>query len=304
MRARDGARAIVTLTSDIGAVYTAQMKAVLLSRAPEAHVIDLADDLPAHGVGEAAFLLRAMAERFPAGTIHVVVVDPGVGGVRAPVIVRLRDGSRLVGPDNGVLWPLAERIGIDRTWRIEPARLGLRRVGTTFDGRDLFAPAAAALAVGNDPSTLGVPHLLHRRRVSRARPNASGWAIEVLHADRFGNLITNLDSEALSPSTRSFRLHWAGRGPVDLARSTSYERLGAGRLGLVDSSFGLVEIAVGLGSAAQRLGVGSGARGTLSAVGGRRSSRRPRGGTSMPPRRGARSRGSARSDGSRAHRDR
>jgi len=128
------------------------MKAVLLRSIPPGHVIDVTHDLPAHAVTEAAFVLRSIGEQFPAGTIHVAVVDPGVGSARVPLMVQCADGSVLVGPDNGILAPLAHALGRPRGFRIDPSRLGGGpREGTTFDGRDLFAPTAALLARGVRP---------------------------------------------------------------------------------------------------------------------------------------------------------
>ena len=253
---------LVTLTSDLGGAYAAQMKAVLLRSLDPSRVVDLIHDLPAHGIREAAFVVRAIASGFPAGTVHVVVVDPGVGGTRAPIVIDCQDGSALVGPDNGVLVPLAEILGIRAAYRIDPRRLGTSRtrVGTTFDGRDLFAPAAARLATGGRASALGpateVGPLQLARPIRRAR-SAGG---EILHVDRFGNLITNLPSGWVPTDTRrlEFRIERGRFRSVPWA--TSYEAIGRGRVGTLASSFGTVEVAVVEGSAADRFHVRAGAR--------------------------------------------
>jgi S-adenosyl-L-methionine hydrolase (adenosine-forming) len=240
----------VTLTTDVGAAYAAQMKAVLAHANPPLPVVDLAHDLPPHAIGEAAFLVRAMAGGFPPGTVHIVVVDPGVGGRRAPIAIATKDGSRLVGPDNGVLAPLAEALGGGRAYRL---RLTGRRVGTTFDGRDVFAPAALRLARGTPPSRLGTPIRSRGYQVPSAVRSAHGARGEVLHRDRFGNLISNIPTEWVPPSVGRVSVRVRGRaaGIVPLARS--YERLGRGRLGILGSSFGLLEVAVGEGDASRRL---------------------------------------------------
>jgi S-adenosyl-L-methionine hydrolase (adenosine-forming) len=249
------------MASDLGAAYAAQMKAILVRTLPAGRIVDLAHDLPAHAIAEAAFVVRAMARGFPAGTVHLVVVDPGVGGRRVPIVIDCSDGSRLVGPDNGVLYPLAEDLGLRRAYRIEPARVGgPPRVGTTFDGRDVFAPAAARLARGTLPSSLGIPVTPHRYSVPLPVSRRGGARGEVLHIDRFGNLVTNIPTawvpvrcdelEAAVGSARSRRIRWV----------TSYEELGPGRLGALGSSFGSVELALANGRAADRWGARVGGR--------------------------------------------
>lgn len=222
-------------------------------------VVDLSHDLPAHGVTEGAFLVRAMARGFPAGTVHVVVVDPGVGGSRAAIAIECSDGSCLVGPDNGVLFPLAEALGIRRAVRLEGApKAGSPRVGTTFDGRDLFAPAAALLAEGSPLSALGRPLAPTPLRIPDAVRRRTGARGEVLHVDRFGNLITNVPSAWLPSGARSLRCR-VGAGPSHhLPRASSYEALGRGHAGVLGSSFGLVEISVAEGRADRRFRARSG----------------------------------------------
>ncbi len=260
-RPRAGVRPrLVTLSSDVGSAYTAQMKAVLARSLDPGRVVDLANDLPAHSVEEAAFLVRAMAIGFPPGTVHVVVVDPGVGGRRLSIAIDCRDGSRLVGPDNGVLYPLASELGVRGAYRIETERLhrGRARVGTTFDGRDVFAPAAASLAEGLAPSALGrkvAPHELRIPEAHRRREGASGY---VVHVDHFGNLVTNVPTDWIPAGTRRIKAR-IGQGPTrTLPFVTSYESLGPHRVGGLGSSFGTVELAVALGRASGRLGVGAG----------------------------------------------
>ncbi len=235
--------ALVTLTSDLGAAYAAQMKAVLARTLPPGHVIDLTHELPAHRIAEAAFLLRAMARAFPAGTVHVAVVDPGVGGRRAPIVIRCRDGSRLVGPDNGVLAPLAAALGGARAWRIEPAAGSGPRVGSTFEGRDLFAPTAARLALGAAPGSIGRPHRFHRLRLPQAERRPGGARGEILHIDRFGNLITNVPSDWIPVGSTQLSVRWGRRRARALPWAITYEHLPRQALGAVPSSFGLVEVA-------------------------------------------------------------
>jgi S-adenosyl-L-methionine hydrolase (adenosine-forming) len=250
---------LVTLTSDVGAAYAAQMKAVLLRSIGPSRIVDLAQDLPAHGIEEAAFLLRAMAHGFPAGTVHLVVVDPGVGGKRAPIVIECSEGSCLVGPDNGVLYPLAEELGIRAAFRIEPGRVTRgERLGATFDGRDLFAPAAVLLARGRPPRALGPrvdPWAYH---VPMASPHATGGSGAVVHRDHFGNLVTNVPSTWAPPDCVAVRVRLGRRPAFRVRLVQSYEELGRGRLGAVPSSFGTLELAVDQGRADEQLDAGVG----------------------------------------------
>ncbi|HYA11277.1 MAG TPA: SAM-dependent chlorinase/fluorinase, partial [Thermoplasmata archaeon] len=221
-RRRAGVRRWVTLSSDLGSAYAAQMKAVLAHDLPPGTVIDLAHDLRPHALGEAAFVVRAMAARFPAGTVHIVVVDPGVGGRRAPIVVACRDGSVLVGPDNGVLGPLCDALGGGSAFRIDPTRLDAApRVGTTFDGRDVFAPAAAQIATGTDPGALGPPIELRRLPEAGPKRTATGASGSVLHIDRFGNLVTDVPTSWVPRGTSSVGVR-LGRVRRRVAFVTSY----------------------------------------------------------------------------------
>ena len=247
----------VTLTSDIGWAYAAQMKAVLARRAPNATVVDIAHDLRPQAIAEAAFLLGHIAPQFPPGTVHVAVVDPGVGGQRAPVAVETADGSFLVGPDNGVLSIAALRLGTRRVVRLRPASVvGGRRVSSTFEGRDLFAPAAAALATGARIERLGPQQSLQGLPMVPVlrRPRRAGG--RVVHVDVFGNAITNLPATELPPDLRAVTVVLRGRkraARVPVLRT--YEAGRAGSLGILRSSFGLLELAVRNGSASSRLGL-------------------------------------------------
>jgi S-adenosyl-L-methionine hydrolase (adenosine-forming) len=248
-----GRRRLITLTSDLGAAYAAQMKAVLARSVSPGRLVDLTHDLPAHSVAEAAFVLRAMAVGFPPGTVHLAVIDPGVGGRRAPIVIACRDGSRLVGPDNGVLYPLALALGIRSVHRLSLRRGDApHRVGTTFDGRDLFAPAAARLAQGAPPARMGPSHRPRPYRVPQPEIRPHSARGQVVHVDRFGNLITNVPSKAVPGGVRRLTVK-VGRAPRRLLPlGSSYEALGTGRLGVLGSSFGSLEVSVARGRADRR----------------------------------------------------
>ena len=271
-------RRLVTLSTDIGWAYAAQMKAVLLRRLRADRIVDLAHDLPRHRIREAAFLLRAMAAGFPPGTVHVCVVDPGVGGRRAGIAIECQDGSALVGPDNGVLSLLAAKLGVRQAVVLDRGRVSpAGRSGDTFDGRDLFAPAAARLAAGEPISRLG-------RGVARVRSldlpaheeTPGGVSGRVIFADHFGNLISNVPSEAVRAKGERVDVTLGRRRLGALPWVRSYEALGRGRLGLLPSSFGLLELSIAEGSAAGRLRAGPGQRLVLRWRDRRRRPRRPR----------------------------
>ncbi len=257
-------RRLVTLTTDIGAVYAAQMKAVLYQRLPPGHVIDLVHDVTPHRIEEAAFLLRHMGAMFPPGTVHIAVVDPGVGSARAPVVVECADGSLLVGPDNGVLQPLSDRLGGGIAYRLDPARVTPgRRPSPTFEGRDLFAPAAARLATGTPARRLG--RRFSPRPYSLPAPRRRGATIQgvVLHIDHFGNLITNVPGEWLPPEGRRMAVRLGRGAPRSLPRARTYADLAPRRLGILVSSFGTAEVSAREDSASRRLGARPGMALTL-----------------------------------------
>ncbi|MCB0221870.1 MAG: SAM-dependent chlorinase/fluorinase [Chrysiogenetes bacterium] len=190
--------ALLTLTTDFGTAdsYVAEMKGVLISRGPaDLRLVNLSHDIAAHNVREAALFLRNAAPRFPAGTVHLVVVDPGVGSARAPIIARI-GGQTLVGPDNGCFGFLYD--GSEEVYAIDPERIGAPESSATFHGRDVFAPAAALLASGKAPAELGA-RIDHYEHLPFPLVQLQGDAIDgvVLHIDRFGNLITNIPDHTL-----------------------------------------------------------------------------------------------------------
>ena len=238
------------------------MKAALIAGGIlPASIVDLAHDLPAHGIHEASFLLREMARGFPPATIHVAVVDPGVGGRRQPIAIETRAGPILVGPDNGVLIPLARELGLGRAHRIDLSKLGRpSRVGTTFDGRDVFAPAAALLASGRRTSALGPPTTPKSYAIPEPSHTPKGARGEVIHQDRFGNLVTNVPTGWIDRGVHRLELTSGRARHRATPFVTSYESLGRGTLGVLGSSFGLLEVAVGVGRASDRLRAGVGSR--------------------------------------------
>jgi S-adenosyl-L-methionine hydrolase (adenosine-forming) len=261
---------LVTLTTDIGWAYAAQMKGVLARTLSPGTIVDLAHDLPPHAVEEAAFLLRHMAATFPRGTVHVAIIDPGVGGPRAAVAVECRDGSLLVGPDNGVLAPLAAHFGVRRVVRLTRREAGDRE-GATFDGRDLFAPAAARLASGTPLRALGPPATLAPLDVPVPMVTPDELRGRIVHVDRFGNLITDLPAEMGPREGAKVPVRLGRRRPMMLRRVRSYVGTAVGETALIGSSFGLLEVSVREGNASDRYRARTGLAVTI----GRRARRNP-----------------------------
>ena len=240
---------IVTLLTDFGTAdgYVGEVKGVLLSHCPDAVVVDISHDVPAHDVEVGRLTLARYWRRFPRGTVHLVVVDPGVGSSRAALAIE-SDGCFLVGPDNGVLSP-ALLAADARSVRLSVPG----NAAPTFHGRDVFAPAAARLACGTPLEELGVPAgdpVV--RRTPEPHRGARGEVIgQVIAIDRFGNAVTNL------LCIRDGTIFAAGR---EMAVRRTYADLQPGEAGAVVGSTGLIEIVVREGRAADALSLGRGAQ--------------------------------------------
>ncbi len=241
-------KTLITLLTDFGTAdgYVAEMKGVILSTAPEATLVDLSHDVPPQDVELARLAVARYWHRFPAGTVHLVVVDPGVGSAREALAVE-SDGRVLVGPDNGVLSPALLRPDAQCVALRVPAD-----ASPTFHGRDVFAPAAAAIAQGRQPADLGVPFAspVVRRTKEPVRLPDGSIAGEVIAIDRFGNAITNI------LGAHAGRVEAGGRF-VHVVRS--YAEVPAGSPLAHAGSSGLLEIAVRDGHAARELELTRGA---------------------------------------------
>ena len=244
---------VITLLTDFGTgdSYVAEVKGVLLSGAPGATLIDVTHETAPGDIRSAAYILGRTWHRFPRGTIHLVVVDPGVGTTRAALALSVH-GHRFVGPDNGVFTPLLHDAEVEAVALEVPA--GASR---TFHGRDLFAPAAAALATGAALTTLGQKFTGIPQRLAYTPPHRENGALvgEVVYVDRFGSLITNLTAD-LVPLHAKVEIDELEIGPLQ----QTYNDVATGSLLAYVGSGGVVEIAVRDGSAARRLGVGMGGR--------------------------------------------
>ena len=252
---------VVTLTTDFGLKdpFVGVMKGQLLVRYPGVRIVDLTHDVLAHWPAEAGFWLARSFRYFPAGTVHVAVVDPGVGSARDIAAVEC-EGHLFLAPDNGLLAGVIES-AVDATLRRVESRvlgeIGIGAVSATFHGRDVFAPLAAELAAGRlGPADLGpvvpelIPGWLEEPAVGAGQVTGT-----VVTVDHFGNLITNIDSSYLGAlSQPAVRL--AGR---ELPLRKTYSNVRPGEYLALVNSFGVLEIARAEGSAADGLGLARGA---------------------------------------------
>jgi S-adenosyl-L-methionine hydrolase (adenosine-forming) len=248
--------AVITLTTDFGIrdPYVAEMKAVILGLNPAVRFVDVTHEVAAHDVMEGALAVQAMAAVCPGGTIHVAVVDPGVGTSRRGLVVAA-SGQCFVGPDNGLFTPVLS----DADWRaFELSAPEFRRasVSATFHGRDVFAPAAAHLSLGVAPASFGPPVTDPVRiAIVPTREVVGGVEGRVIHVDRFGNLVTSIDAETvqrLSGGTGTLTVRIGGRR-MPVVRT--YGDLPSGGAGALVGSHGRLEVAVREGNAAARLRV-------------------------------------------------
>jgi S-adenosyl-L-methionine hydrolase (adenosine-forming) len=250
---------LITLTTDFGngSHYVAAAKGVILALNPDVRILDLSHDIPAQDLRQAAFFLAGTLPYFPPETLHVVVVDPGVGGQRSILYVELAN-LRVLVPDNGCwTWLMEGGRRRPRVIRLTEKRFWRSRVSSTFHGRDIFAPVAANLSLGLDPRDLG-PIVNDWVRLQRPSPqhDAKGISGEVLYIDRFGNLLTNIPGEALTLDDRPKRVCVAG---VEVPRIVhTYSEAEAGTLIALVSSLEWLEVAVSQGNAAQQLGASIG----------------------------------------------
>lgn len=249
---------VITLATDFGTRdhYVGAMKGVIATLAPRATVSDITHGIPAYDISEGAFAIAQAYRFYPLGTVHVVVVDPGVGSMRRPIAVAA-EGHLFIAPDNGVLSQVLESAESFEA-RVLASRHGHGSLSHTFHGRDLFAPAGARLATGLPFGEVGDrvsdPFRLPPVTVTRG-------AGRVLHVDGFGNVVTSFQEVDL-PERTGLRV---GSVTVRL-RSTSYATAPEGQLFLIPGSSGYVEVSLNRGSAADTLGVRAGAPVTLSGL--------------------------------------
>ena len=246
---------IVTLLTDFGTAdyFVGAMKGAILSADPRAQVVDLTHEIPPFDVEAAAYTLRAAFETFPAGAVHLAVVDPGVGSARRPIAVEAL-GHFFVGPDNGIFSHVYERAVRYRVFHLTGEEYFRTPVAATFHGRDLFAPVAGALSRGVKLEALGqlIDDELHLPRAAPRRLPDGRLEASIIHIDRFGNCITNIRKGDAPDGGATLTVN--GR-EIKTFRRFFADEGDAGEPFAVWGSAGLLEIAVNLGSAATILGV-------------------------------------------------
>jgi S-adenosyl-L-methionine hydrolase (adenosine-forming) len=248
---------LVTLLTDYGLedVYAGVLKGVIASIVTEARIVDNTHGIPAQDVRRGGLRWASAVPYFPPGTVHVAVVDPGVGGER-PIVALRAGGSVFIAPDNGLLGFVAGPAPLREAWRIEDRRWALPGVGRTFHGRDIIAPAAAHVAAGLPPRRLGpavadVMRLPPSRLLREPRPGGARLRGAIVDIDNFGNCITNIPAGGGDPGLRDIRV--GGLRVRGTSRSYDSSRAGA-PLAIVGSG-GFLEIAVNRGRADRELGL-------------------------------------------------
>jgi S-adenosyl-L-methionine hydrolase (adenosine-forming) len=250
---------IITLLTDFGTAdaFVGIMKGVILGINPDARVIDLTHAIPPQQILPAALVLRSAVGAFPAGTIHVAVVDPEVGSARRPILIET-DTGLLIGPDNGVLSLAALVMGRRRVRSIENQELFRHPLSHTFHGRDVFAPVAAHLSRGIPYKHIGAELTsMVELTVPATQQTASEISGEIVYVDHFGNLVTNIAADAIAHFPAQQLSVSIGRKPV-VGLVTAYAAVPDGTPLAIVGSWGMLEIAVRNGNAARMLAAGPG----------------------------------------------
>lgn len=253
-------RPVITLTTDFGLIdhFVGTMKGVILSICPGAEIVDISHQVRSFDVAEASIVIAQAYPYFPPGTVHIVVVDPGVGSSRRPILAEA-NGYVFVAPDNGVLTKILAGREHKVRW-ITAEKYFRHPVSRTFHGRDIFAPVGAHLAAGVLPSRFGkrIGDYLCLAPDTPVRTARRAWTGTILKIDQFGNLLTNFQaSDFPQIESHPFEMR-AGMRAINRA-AASYADLNIGELCVIAGSSGYLEIAANQASAAKILGCGTGA---------------------------------------------
>ena len=259
---------LITLLTDFGTAdyFVAAVKGVILTINPAASIIDVTHEIPPQDIESGAFTLLTCYRDFPAGTIHVCVVDPGVGSMRRPIVVSAGN-YHFVGPDNGLFSYVFDRETSHKVFHVAASEYFHASPSPTFHGRDIFAPVAAALSQGVKPKKLG-PRIFDEVRLAPLAPSkdVSGKLHgRIIHIDRFGNCITNFTRADVPDSAnaelhvkrkviREFRQFFAEGQEASVTKGKRNSRSAAGELFAIWGSAAFLEIAINGGSAATTLG--------------------------------------------------
>jgi hypothetical protein len=248
---------IITLLTDFGTRdhYVASMKGVILNINPQCSLVDITHDVIPNDIQEGALILANTFSYFPKGTIHLSVVDPGVGSARKPVLL-VTQNYFFVGPDNGLFGVIAQRERVKQVVVLTKKEYFLPKVSITFHGRDIFAPVAAHLSSGVKPSAFGYQtRSLKELGIRRPMVKSGKLSGEILHIDTFGNLVSNIDGEKLFQFVRGhpFVIRAGGKGIREL-KSMYWEGEKGEPIALIGSG-GFLEISVREGNAQKVLKV-------------------------------------------------
>lgn len=251
---------IITLTTDFGCrdYYVSAMKAIILRICPEVRLVDVSHDLPPQDIMAGAWILKNTAFLYPGGTVHLAVIDPGVGGNRRPVLIRIGD-HYFVGPDNG-LFSLVVESREYQVVELTNKKYWRDSVSPTFHGRDIFAPVAAHLSKGVSMSEFGQERSeLTRYRWAKPISDDEGIQGWIVHIDRYGNLVTNIPASLIEShrATRGFKIYVGNT--ILKAVSESYSEVPDGEPVAIIGSSGMLEIAINKGNAEEMLGIEKGA---------------------------------------------
>lgn len=250
---------LITLLTDFGTTdyFVGAVKGVILSQTPEARILDLTHEIPAHDIPAAAFTLLAVYQSFPKGTVHLAVVDPGVGSTRRGIAVAANQ-QFFVGPDNGIFSYIFEREPKFSVYELSNEAFFRKPVSPTFHGRDVFAPVAAALSNGVKPAKLG-RKITDPVKLEPLSPEKGDSRIlaRIIHIDRFGNCITNITPKVLTQENIGAGARLVVKGKEVTAFRTFFAEQTASRVKLFAlwGSAGFLEIAIANRSAAKFLNV-------------------------------------------------
>jgi S-adenosylmethionine hydrolase len=252
---------IITLTSDFGLQdqYVSAMKAVILGIAPDVRLTDISHDIPAQDIMAGAWVVRNAAFLFPPGTVHLVVVDPGVGTARHPVVLKIQD-QYFVGPDNGLFSLFFKEFEYE-AYKLTNPKYWRKEVSKTFHGRDIFAPVAAHISKGVPLEELGEPIdelvTYHWAVPIADKDGLQGW---VVHIDRYGNLITNISQNLINEHIQGKSVKiYVGNTMLNKIVSI-FGEVEEGEPAAFIGSSGMLEIGINKGNAARMLSVDKGAQ--------------------------------------------
>ncbi len=251
---------IITITTDFGLKdpYHGALKGAILSVNPQACLVDITHLIPPGAISEGAFVLSQSCRYFPRGTVHLAVVDPGVGSTRRPILIETEDYC-FVGPDNGIFSQAIESERVVRVVHLTEGSYFRKDVSHTFHGRDIFGPVAGHLTLGVRPSMFG-PEITDQLIIRRKEPTTENGSVSgtVIYVDRYGNLVTDIHAESVA----GFGAHVEAsiKGHVIRGIDICYSNSAGKGLALLIGSTGLLEIATFSEDASQALGVEAGER--------------------------------------------